>query len=271
VSAATGMWSASTAFTVVTDALERSGQRGTGSGRQRMYECPAHEDRTPSLSVTDGESRVLVYCHARCDTGDVVAAIGLATRDLFHEPGQRWTPWREKCACQPVASYPYVDETGRLLFEVVRGEHKEFSQRRPDPSSRSGWRWSLGDVRRVLYRLPRILAAPPSACVLVVEGERDVHALEAAGEVATCNPGGAGKWRPEYAQVLAGRDVLVVADRDDPGRDGRRAGADHAWGVLESIRPVARFAWIVQSVVGKDAADHLAAGLRVTDLVWWSL
>jgi DNA primase len=135
----------------------------------------------------------------------------------------------------------------------------------PDPSSRSGWRWGqLAEVRHVLYRLPAVLAVPGSGCVFVTEGEKDVHALEAVGEVATCNPGGAGKWRPEYAEPLAGRDVLIVADRDGPGRD-------HAWAVLTSVRPVARFAWIVQAASGKDAADHLAAGLAVTDLVWWEL
>lgn len=262
---------AGTAFTRLIEALERHGQRVTGNGRQRSAQCPAHEDRSPSLSVTDGESRVLVRCHAGCDTDDVLATLGLTRADLFNEAQQRrsgeddWAPWqRDRCDCKPVARYSYVDENGELLFQVVRGEHKEFSQRCPDPSSRSGWRWSLGGTRRILYHLPQLLAAPDSACIFVAEGEKDVHALEAAGEVATCPPMGAGKWRPEYAEALTGRDVLIVADRDEPGRD-------HAWDVLTSIRPVARFAWIVQATAGKDAADHLGAGFGVHDFTWWNL
>jgi hypothetical protein len=42
-----------------------------------------------------------------------------------------------------------------------------------------------------------------------------VHALERAAIVGTCNPGGAGKWRREYADALEGADVIVVQDRDD--------------------------------------------------------
>jgi hypothetical protein len=222
------------------------------------------------LSVTDGESRVLVKCHRGgdgCDIDDVLGALGLHRRDLFDAPRERtageWTPWREECPCQPVAHYPYVDESGVLLYEVVRGTHKEFAQRRPDPTSRSGWRWSLGDVRRVPYKLPAVLSAPPSAVILVTEGERDAETLTAIGEVSTTG-GSAGKWRDEYAAPLAGRDVLIVADRDEPGRN-------HAWSVLNSIRPIARFVWIVQAAAGKDAADHIAAGLGVADFVWWNL
>jgi hypothetical protein len=224
------------------------------------------------LSVTDGESRVLVKCHRSdgCDIDDILAALGLHRRDLFDAPRERdsqeWAPWQRgdrPCPCPPVARYPYVDEDGVLLYEVVRGQHKEFAQRRPDQSKRHGWSWSLGDVRRVLYRLPEVLAAPSSAVILLTEGERDANALAAVGEVATTG-GAAGKWRDEYAAPLAGRDVLIISDRDEPGRE-------HAWRVLNSIQSVARFAWIVQAKTGKDAADHLAAGFGITDLVWWRL
>ena len=267
---AVATWTAGTAFARLIEALEHHGQRVTGSGRQRSAQCPAHEDRQPSLSITDAESRVLVKCHGGCDTDDVLAELGLTRADLFSEPRQHrdandWAPWqRDRCKCKPVARYSYIDENGELLFQLVRGEHKEFSQRQPDPLSRSGWRWNLDGVRRILYHVPQLLAAPGSACVFIPEGEKDVHALEAAGEIATCPPMGAGKWQPEYAAPLAGRDVLVVADRDEPGRD-------HAWQVLNSVRPVARFAWIVQAAEGKDAADHLATGHSVAELVWWEL
>lgn len=44
--------------------------------------CPAHEDRNPSLSITDTGDRILVHCHAGCDLSDVLAAIGLRWCDL---------------------------------------------------------------------------------------------------------------------------------------------------------------------------------------------
>ncbi len=51
----------------------------------------------------------------------------------------------------------------------------------------------------------------------VVEGERDVHSLEAKGVVATTNAAGAGKWKGEYSEALRGAIVRVVADNDEPG------------------------------------------------------
>ena len=58
-------------------------------------------------------------------------------------------------------------------------------------------------------------AAAKGETVYIVEGEKDVHAVEAAGARATCNPGGAGKWQDGYAESLRGAHVKVVADRDD--------------------------------------------------------
>ena len=69
-----------TAMDNVLDRLERARRSGNGW----VARCPAHEDRSPSLSVREGaDGRVLVYCHAGCRTDDVVAAIGLSMRDLF--------------------------------------------------------------------------------------------------------------------------------------------------------------------------------------------
>jgi RecA-family ATPase len=64
--------------------------------------------------------------------------------------------------------------------------------------------------------------------VFVVEGEKDVETLAGLGIVATCNPGGAGKWRDAYADHLAGADVVVLPDHD-------KAGRDHAEAVARSL------------------------------------
>ena len=49
-----------------------------------LLHCPAHDDRRPSLSVTPAADRVLLHCFARCDYGDIVAA--LQRQGLWHEP-----------------------------------------------------------------------------------------------------------------------------------------------------------------------------------------
>ena len=233
-------------------AAVRSGSRG-GEAR-----CPAHSDRDPSLSVSPGrDGRVLVKCHRDCTTESVVAALGMTMGDLAAAgAGDDWTP-----AGPAVATYEYVDEDGATLFGVARTADKAFRQWRPDPAKKSGRTWSLNGTRRVPYRLPKVIAAARAgATVHVVEGEKDVHAIERAGGTATCNPGGAGKWRPEYADYLAGAHVVVVADRDDPGRA-------HAADVAASLQGVAASIRVVEAAEGKDAADHLGAGLGLDQLV----
>lgn len=56
------------------------------SGARYMARCPAHQDKSPSLSLSRGDDgRALVHCYAGCETRDVMAAVGLELRDLFPE------------------------------------------------------------------------------------------------------------------------------------------------------------------------------------------
>jgi hypothetical protein len=145
-----------------------------------------------------------------------LAAIGLQERDLF--------PPQDKA--EITATYDYTDEAGKLLIQVVRYEPKRFAQRRHGGPGEPQWIWKLGDTRRVLYRLPEVLAEQEH--VYIVEGEKDADALRPL--TATTSIGGAGKWRDSYAASLDHvAKVTVVADRDDPGRD-------HALAVAASIR-----------------------------------
>jgi hypothetical protein len=226
------------AYRRVTDALEARGSRHRGGA----WQCPAHDDRFPSLSVKQGDDRVLVHCHAGCSTEAICAALGLTLADLFDAPPEK--PPQRRVA----ETYSYVGKDGAELFEVVRYEPKGFSQRRRNGS---GYVHSLGDVERVLYRLPQVLAAiADNQPVYVVEGEKDVHALERAGATATCNPGGAGKWRPEYTDTLRGAHVAIIADQDKPGRE-------HALTVARSLEGIAKTVQLFTPAAGKDAAEHL--------------
>jgi putative DNA primase/helicase len=184
--------------------------------------CPAHSDQNPSLSIRQAEEKTLIHCHAGCSTEAVLAALGIEARDLFEDAsgGRRI-----------VAEYDYCDEKGELLFQVVRFEPKDFRQRRSD--GKGGWSWKLNGVRRVLYRLPELIAA---RSVLVCEGEKDCETARALGLVATCNPHGAGKWRPEFADSLNGKRVCILADADEPGRKHAKDIAKSLFGKVDSLR-----------------------------------
>jgi 5S rRNA maturation endonuclease (ribonuclease M5) len=190
-----------------------------------MARCPAHNDRNPSLSVCEEGGRILLHCHAGCETSDIVRALGLSTSDLFLDSklnGGRG---------EPEAVYPYTDEKGGLLFEVVRFPGKQFRQRRPD--GKGGWVWNLGDVRRVLFNLPAVLK---EKAIVVCEGEKDCLTAGKLGLTATCNPGGAGKWRKEYSALLEGKRVAIIADADAPGLAHARDVARSLVKVAESVR-----------------------------------
>lgn len=65
---------------------------GRKAGGGWTARCPAHDDRTPSLSIRDAdENKVLVRCHAGCDQERVIAA--LRGRGLWAENGPRSSPW----------------------------------------------------------------------------------------------------------------------------------------------------------------------------------
>ena len=133
-----------------------------------------------------------------------------------------------------VATYDYTDEDGTLLFQTVRYDPKDFAQRQPD--GKGGWKWNLEGVRRVLYRLPELLGADPSEPVFIVEGEKDVDRLAGLGLVATTNPMGVKKWRPEYSRYFEGLRVVIIPDNDKDGAEHVPEVANDVHGVAENVR-----------------------------------
>lgn len=192
--------------------------------------CPAHEDERASLSIGIGDDgRALVKCHAGCTAADIVRALGLTLADLFPAKPQRFQP--------ADITYDYHNETGQLLFQVVRSRGKQFWQRRPNGNG--GWVNDIKGVRRVLYRLPEIKG---HQAVLIAEGEKDVNTLRAQGFTATTNPCGAGHWRDEYATLLkqAGCTRVAILPDNDP------AGDMHARAVARSCHAAGLFVKVVR-------------------------
>jgi hypothetical protein len=67
----------------ILERLERV--RKTGSDKY-VARCPAHADKSPSLSVREmSDGRVLIHCFGGCETADVLAAVGLTFRDVMPE------------------------------------------------------------------------------------------------------------------------------------------------------------------------------------------
>ncbi len=212
----------------VLDRLERVKQAGSGYSAQ----CPAHDDSRNSLSIgISDDGRVLLHCFAGCSVDDICAGIELDKKDLFPNKlpsGQR----------REVAQYNYFSESGRLLFQKVRYEPKDFLCRVPDGAG--GWTYKLNGVRRVLYRLPNII---DSSIVFICEGEKDCDLLAQHGYTATCNYDGAGKdgkkWKSGYNPFFTDKTVYILPDNDDPGRK-------HAATIYENLKDIATDCRIVE-------------------------
>ncbi len=248
--------------------------------------CPAHDDAHASLSIGRGDDgRVLLHCQAGCKTENVLSKLNLTFADLcpneaaeqdvrklspppsfspapsVPEPIRTWN--RQPLGSvgtggKIVATYPYHSADGKLLFEAVRFDPKEFCQRRPDGKGR--WIWNLDGVQRVLYRLPELLSADPAKWVFVVEGEKDVDNVRALGLVATCNPVGAGKWgKLADDSALYGRRVCIIADKDKPNsKTGRIRGREHAEDVAQRLYGKAATVRNIELPGdGKDASDWI--------------
>jgi len=248
-----------------------------------MIHClhPSHEDRNPSMALYD-DKLVCFGCRTRMDVFDVVAhfehvytfpeKLSAVKRVLSMEnfaaemKSEKQSSGIQKSRSRIVETYDYTDAGGNLTFQVVRYEPKNFKQRRPDPDHPPKWVWNTKGIRKPLYHLPEVLRAKQkNRPIFIAEGERDVHTLEALGFCATCNPGGAGKWKPEYSDVLTGTQVVIVPDDDGPGRKHADAVARSLHGEAEKIKVVSLPG--INGHVYKDVTEWIEAGGQKQALV----
>jgi hypothetical protein len=228
------------------------------SGAGWIAFCPSHADREKrSLSVKLAEDgRTLLHCFVGCATEQVCAAVNMTLADLAPPARNGRRPNRRE-----VTAYPYHDERGTLLYEVVRFEPKDFRPRRPD--GQSGWTWNLTGVRRVVYRLPELAE---QCRVVLVEGEKDADRLWSLGIPATTTQGGSQSWRDEYAEQIraAGvEEIVACPDNDDAGRSYTQA----AGAALTRLGIAVRVLALPGLPPKGDISDWLDAGQRADELL----
>ena len=133
------------------------------------------------------------------------------------------------------AVYDYIDDQGEVRYQVRRFEPKTFRQCRPD--GKGGWLFNMDGVEALPYNLHHIITNP-DAPIFIVEGEKAAQRLTKLGLVATTSHGGAKKWQAVLNQYFVGRNVVVLADNDDAGREHADIVIGNLFGVAKQIKRV---------------------------------
>jgi len=240
---------------------------------------PDHADRNPSAGIYTRTDGVLaVHCHSCGFDGDVydvrAALTGRPVADVLRERRKTETPMQTVSKPKPTyanidaikaivpgeveATYVYTNpatESPELI--VIRFRHRDtgkkaFWQARPVPG---GFRLEAPPKPWPLYNRGRVAMTDT---VLVVEGEKTVHALHTLGVVATTSPAGAGAAEHADWTPLAGKTVTLWPDNDDAGIAHMKDVAR----MLDRFDPAPRVSWIDPQALDLpdkgDAVDYIA-------------
>ena len=262
---------------------EDMGKEGSGEYKLR---CPFHDDLKPSLNFNPSKNTFHCFgCHAKGTTKKLVMGLkGISESEAIQQHARA-------IGVNPVfepesdaeAEYRYEEETGNLLYRVLRYPGKRFSQQRWAPE---GWVHNLKGVKPTLYNLPEIRYA---ATVVITEGEKDadrVNGLQLRDYtgrivVATTCSGGAGSWQDRFADLLTSpcyripanvlpvdsRCAIVMPDSDTEGQEYKEK-------IIACLAKRAIRHCVVTFERFKDVSEYLDAGhtgkelaQRITDEV----
>ena len=194
-------------------------------GDKSQCQCPAHNDKHASLTITKGRKCTLFYCHAGCSVDEILGAAGLEKKDTFYDVEPRSPNWRayvegrEKRKIEAV--YNYVSINGAYAFTKIRCEGKKIIYGK---LQNDRFTYGLGhDVGRKSYKaiygsLQAInKAIAEGRPIFIPEGEKDVDTLIKQGYTAFTY-GGVNDWQSDFTTLVQGAEVFILADNDEPGK-----------------------------------------------------
>ena len=239
--------------------------------------CPFHDDHKPSFTFNNQTGRY--FCHGCKKKGDIFhfygktngkgtkRGFGTILRGIANDFG---IPWEEKKS-KLVKAYDYKDADGNLISQTLRYEPKDFKQRRPNGKGEWIWKDVFKHIQPILYHLPEVLKAKE---VIIVEGEKDVDNLIEMEFIATTCPMGAKKWRDEYNEPLRGKDIILIPDNDNEGREHMTQVAISLNGTAKNLKWIDLpnlpskgdvSDWIAKFDDKEDAAERLAIMIENSD------
>ena len=217
-----------------------------------VFCSPLRPDNNESFSIFEKNGELFWRDHATDQSGDSIlliqevkqcgpkeAILWLQKECGFEETSE---PSKKKSKSKGwenrelVCIYDYKTADGAIVHQTLRYRDKETGQKtflqrrvaqegekfgkyeaRLDRVRGGWWIWSLSGVEPVLYNLDQITSRPDEE-IWLFEGEKDADNARKLGFLSTTSPMGAGKWRNSFSNSLAGRNVTICPDRDEPGK-----------------------------------------------------
>ncbi len=251
------------------------------SGKGWQARCPAHDDRKPSLSISEGDDgRPLVRCHTGCSQDAVIEALrarglwptagGSGNLTRYPESGASPPPWEKSGPPPADLSHPELGPPDRL-FEVrdrrgrLFGVHARWNDPRGEGKEMRWWRcdlWALGGIKSgeaPLYGAHKLGGWDSTAPLILTEGQPAAEALWTCELQAVASVTGAGAVPSERVlDDLTGwrGPVVLWADNDERGREHMRGVA----AILRGRCPDLRGIFTPPEAPPKgDAADYIEA------------
>lgn len=227
--------------------------------------CCFHEERHESLYYYEKTESYICY-GADCRRHGV-------SYEKYLRYAKNLEPYKltEKLG-EPVASYAYRDEEGKLLYQKFRFEKRndngeiEKTYRLWRPDSKGNIIRNIQGVRRIIYNL-NLINDSGDKIIFLLEGEKDCDNLTTKfGVLATTSDIGAGrglkKWRPEYYEFFQDRDVIIIPDNDKVSKIFYREIGNNLVGTAKSIK----FLELPDLKEHGDTTDWLMKGGTLADL-----
>lgn len=244
--------------------LEKAGAKFKGNA----CICPYHEDNTPSAGVFEDDMGVWRFkcqaCGTKGDYWDIKARNeGKTLADVFGENSHSKQPATPKVYAtieqaeqtipgQIEARYAYTNPATNkpelIVLRAVTTDGKTFRQISP---ANGGFVFKAPPKPWPLYNRGRIQNADT---VVVVEGEKCVHALHDHSAVATTSPCGAGKAQHADWTLLAGKNVVLWPDNDEAGRK-HMADVEK---ILQNLEPAPRISVLEPTELDLDEKEDAA-------------
>ncbi len=254
----------------------------------KMFLCCFHTEKTGSLNVYEESGVWRGKCHGCGWNGDIFDAIAKSKNTtvanvLTGGKEKRQIPAKHKTyyatleklteavkficngwTLTQTDTYTNPDSGNHdlVVFRLEANGEKTFRQAHQTPQ---GYLLEGAPHPLPIFNRTRIKTAK---VVWVVEGEKCVRAMLAAGAIATTSPGGAGKSKHADWTPLSGKTIYLWPDNDPINEKTKKSGGiEHmrdVAAILEKLEPPCELNWVDPQALGlaakEDCADYLANG-----------